>query len=215
MNRLSMSLPMFKAIIEGRKTQTRRPVKDTDKPRYTPGEVVCLSEWHRITHDQSTHVVQVEYKDGHKVKRLPPLTNEYMAWWKRLSRKTYDFEKWRPPMYMPVWAARYDVRITGVEVQPLHDITDEEAMAEGIQELHDGASPIEGLLMPGQEFNYFRYGVPSLPSATYAKSPARAFSYLWDSIYKANTWAENPWVFVYTFEPVGERQNHMIQDDDQ
>ncbi len=110
---------MIKAIIEGRKTQTRRVIKPqpflgdkfqnyeplVGKPRYQVGEVVYIKEagvW-------DERVRLFAYKAN-----MPDLT-----------------AKWQSPRFMPAWAARYFIQITDVRAERLQEITEEDAIAEG------------------------------------------------------------------------------------
>lgn len=126
---------MIKAIVKGRKTQTRRVIK----------------------------IGQTVYKaDGSLASRYHTGETVYI--------KEVWIGKWRNPLFMPEWAARYFIKITDVRVGRLQEITNTDAVAEGI---------------------------------FWAKNnPRDDFSFLWDSINPKYPWADNPWVFAYTFEKV-------------
>jgi len=90
-----------------------------------------------------------------------------------------------PSIHMPTWASRITLTVTDVRVQRLQDISDEDALAEGI----DLSAPI-----PGSEIDINGQWWPG----TYR----RRYFELWDSINgsgHAGSWAANPWVAAYTF----------------
>lgn len=83
---------------------------------------------------------------------------------------------------MPRWASRITLEITGVRVERLHDITEEDAIAEG---------------PPGLKF-------PAPPGSYWVTDDGRrrAFRRLWESINGDGSWEENQWVWVITFRRV-------------
>ena len=90
-------------------------------------------------------------------------------------------DKWKPSIFMPRWASRIDLEITGVRVERLQEITEEDAIAEGSQ----------------------------IPCAQLPKSCQQAtmtertqFSRIWDSINKKHPWELNPWVWVIEFKRI-------------
>lgn len=90
--------------------------------------------------------------------------------------------KWRPSMHMHRWASRITLEITKVRVERLQDISEEDAKAEGV--------------------------VPSGRCATHQWSGAtgehishrRTFRVLWDSLHGASAWDANPWCWVLEFK---------------
>lgn len=84
--------------------------------------------------------------------------------------------KRRPPMFMPRWASRITLHVTGVRVERLNDITEADAKAEGPDLARE-----DGRLDP-----------------TYRL----AFENLWASLHGPEAWDANPWVAVYEFRPV-------------
>ncbi len=90
----------------------------------------------------------------------------------------------RPSIHMPRWVSRITLLVTGVKVERLQDISEEDARAEGF-------APREELRAVGMT-----------PTAR------GTFSKYWDEINRGsiprnpNSWAGNPWVAAYTFKPV-------------
>ncbi|EJS8701720.1 hypothetical protein NFA99_004921, partial [Escherichia coli] len=96
---------------------------------------------------------------------------------------------WRPSIHMPRWASRILLEITNVRVERLNDISEQDAIAEGIERYND-----DGIVYYGP------YGKGDC-------RPERAFSDLWKSIYGDENWQANPWVWVIEFKRVQEQSN--------
>lgn len=93
------------------------------------------------------------------------------------------------PLHMPRWASRITLHVTEVRVQRLHDISEADARAEGVEHWPDG-SPITGL----------PYGVRLTSNTTCAgETPQSAYQSLWQQINGLDSWTANPWVAAYTF----------------
>ena len=93
---------------------------------------------------------------------------------------------WRPSIHMPRWASRILLEITDVRVERLNAISEEDARAEGI---------IDGGCLNCGEPEPCGCANPE-PDAT------DAFAYLWQSIYGQDNWNANPWVWVIEFKRV-------------
>lgn len=119
--------------------------------------------------------------------------------------------KWRSPMHLPQWVARFWLEITEVRCERLNDISEEDAIAEGAacsrcrgrgwylgRFADNHATPCQDCLNAAREKGTF------IPPGQYAKQNIiRTFQDLWDSIAKPqHNWAANPWVFVYKFKRV-------------
>ena len=158
---------LIERIIEGKKTETRRLVKNKTKPRYKVGETVYIKEKLYRNVDNG-----ISFEDGEPI----PDTN----WgWKRNVLS---------PMFMPAKYARLFLRIIGIKTERLHDITEADAIAEGIFLTDYGWSWKES----PKEYEFFI-------------TPRIAFANLWESIHGDNEstcWCSGPEVFVYKFEVI-------------
>lgn len=94
---------------------------------------------------------------------------------------------WRPSIHMPRWASRITLEITGVRVERLNEISNVDAIAEGIEQVE---SPHENTLL-WRDYERGHYGTVS---------PIASFSSLWESINGTGSWAANPWVWVIEFK---------------
>lgn len=194
--------PMVRAILDGRKTQTRRVVKpqpDTirhGKPFTVGGlptsPIVCPHGqpgdrlWVRETFGAGARpcpiegcVEGLEYRADEacidEIEDLPLYQPEIPDDVECLDRW---MGKWTPSIHMPRWASRITLEITDVRVERLQDISEEDAVAEGSRPYQGGWS--NGLMGP---FSH----------------PILAFADLIDSLNGPGTWDANPWVWVMEF----------------
>lgn len=188
---------MVRALLDGRKTQTRRPIKwkqtrfteigereDGSKWPWSEDAEHACDFWHpcpfgavgdRIwvreafrVHSRATDVATLVYK-----------ASERNSWTEQTRRvpvavcnKSATPEKWTPSLHMPRWASRILLEITGVRVERLRSMSQDDARAEGVIA---ASGPMEAGL---------------------------AFRELWDSIYGEESWKANPWVWVIEFKRV-------------
>ncbi|CAM3593645.1 hypothetical protein BS639_22835 [Rouxiella silvae] len=108
--------------------------------------------------------------------------------------------RWRQSNHMPRWASRITLEITGMRVERLNSINENDALAEGLSEItKDG--------------RLYKYGIPDRdgypgndncgwPWHEWERYPISAYSKLWQSIYGAESWQANPWVWVLEFKRV-------------
>jgi hypothetical protein len=81
---------------------------------------------------------------------------------------------WRSAMFMPRWASRIELEVTGIRVELLQDITEEDAMAEGVE---PELVPPDGGSVPHVE----------------------GYRRVWEGLHGAGAWDLNPWVWVVSF----------------
>lgn len=92
--------------------------------------------------------------------------------------------KTRVSIHMPMWASRISLEVTGVRVERLQAITEEDARAEGVERYDDDGVTYYGPLNRGH-------------------ACARvAFEQLWRTINGPESWSSNPWVWVVAFRRV-------------
>lgn len=187
---------MVRAILEGRKTQTRRTINNQPGnvegcyhrpdglfvwtvckgrigvglpfacPFGLPGDHFWVRENIMATDEA------VYYEADKRSIDLDKLTKEQDEWIQNYGKKGRE-SFCIPSIHMPRWASRIILKITNVRAERLQDISEADAKAEGIKE--------------GDNWPYLY---------------KPAFSRLWDSIYEQRSfgWDNNPWVWVIEFE---------------
>jgi hypothetical protein len=216
--------PMVRAILAGQKRMTRRVV--TPQP-ISPNRIDFLSnivgrpaafcETRPMSSDLVREiacpygapggrlVVRENYRitspwDGRKVPKVPvPIHYEADG------PAPEAFGNLRPSIFLPRWASRLTLAVTGVRVERLHDITEADARAEGLSTVTKdggrtwkfGISDRDGL--PGTDDDGW-------PWTDWDRDPCKAFATLWRRINGAKSWTANPWVWVVAFERVAQSE---------
>ena len=213
---------MVRAILDGRKTQTRRIATGVveipgpysveawergEMPRChygAPGDRLWVRESWRY-HDwteEGEPWIQYAADDA----TAGPLTvsddwtDRVTAAWESLSApENFAIDaaardrKWRPSIFMPRWASRLTLDVAAIRVERLQAISEADAMAEGVEPY----TPPHGSISPDQR-------VPGVgfDDARLGDQPHRLpFAHLWDSINGDRaSWASNPWVWVVEFK---------------
>ncbi|WP_273767355.1 hypothetical protein [Aeromonas hydrophila] len=130
---------------------------------------------------------------GSKIRSVGGTHHEYYAY--RASEpgavKCYDCNgnelpiRWTPSIHMPRKAARILLEINDVRVERLNDISERDALAEGVQ-----PEPCD-------------HARQSCADIGCCGDTARGeFGFLWQSIYGQESWEANPWVWVVEFKPI-------------
>jgi len=216
------STPMIQAILNGRKTQTRRVLKpqphkylpegkyrydglqefipaielldangeptekyfSCGKPRYQPNDLLWVREVWRYCEDAN----------GYCYKASQPYEADNC---RKFASVCAHSPKWRSPIHMPKEAARIWLRVTGVKVERLNDISNDDAKAEGIPEGSNSTHfNLDGSIK--EHIDYTDY--------------IEEYRELWDKIHKNDgyhCWNLNPWVFVYEFERIEEPEGWL------
>jgi len=206
-----MNTEMVIATLEDRKTCTRRPIKKpfeihangyitrpVGNERLCPylcpcgriGDLLYVREtWKFIGTNMNrlgrTHYQQdgiFKYKaDNEQVQITRP--------WEDIEKYMTKGTNWKPSIHMPKWAARIWLEITDMRVERVQDITEEQAINEGISfQYKDG--------LTSHDF----YGTSSDNFDIMAPNAYTAYINLWNSIY--NNWSDNPWVWVIEFKRI-------------
>jgi len=176
---------MVRAILEGWKVQTRRVVKPSvihpaQCPFGQPGDRLWVRETFGFT--KGNGITTVYRADGVKDD-----SGERTGWWFG-DRFIHGEFGWVPSIHMPRHKSRITLEITGVRVERLQDISEEDAKAEGV-------IPFGPTL--GKEQRLCDGGPRTQGTHPYTV----AFGCLWDSLAKpGSTWADNPFVWVVEFK---------------
>lgn len=171
-----------------------RPPKHSDAledlcPYGQPGDLLYVKEsWRPRSWSAEGGWGEIEYRaDGSARQVEGPWSFERMF--------PFDMPpaRWRPSTHMPRWASRITLEITGVRVQRLGEISDEDAIAEGIEP--------KGVGRDGKP-RWIVYGLEHLGQVT--TSPAWSYERLWDTIHGDGAWVhdKDKWVWAITFRKV-------------
>lgn len=102
--------------------------------------------------------------------------------------------RWRPSIHMPRWASRITLEIVNVRVERLQDISEADAISEGITTIWpDGPRADGGPNHYTIKVDYCSYNAPTATGV---------YAMLWDVINGPGSWAANPWVWVVEFRRV-------------
>ncbi|MFO0359263.1 MAG: hypothetical protein ACK50N_02085 [Flavobacteriales bacterium] len=199
------STETVQAILEGRKTQTRRVIKPQPADSFlNNGHVIAF-----VTEKTLNHTVYCPYGEVGDVLWVretwclttPFGPEEYYFGYKTSSQaeikasEKYDYyspDEWKPSIHMPKEACRIFLQITNIRVERLKDISAADAFREGINYSYDEE---EG-------YKYWHY-----IKKKFGPSPIHSFQTLWESINGEESWEANPWVWVIEFERTVKPEN--------
>lgn len=200
---------MVKAILDRRKTQTRRTVKP--EPEKMPGTEILpvpLNLFQSQTDELLKKGLSVLRVDGSAKgyafpkqeiypgdviwvrERWAPIINdegENIGYFHSTDNVSWRVVKWKPSIHMPLNAARLFLLVSNVRAERLQDISEQDAIAEGVL-------PVEG----GYYKNYLELKDPRSACLTAKES----FYTLWESINGEGSVDKNPFVWVYDFEEI-------------
>jgi len=214
------SAPMVQAILAGNKTQTRRVVKLPKKAKWGTeydGQVIIddgstfrhdievdelkcphgqvgdrlwvRETWQGVILDEDE---QEEARENGREAFMNPQHCIYKASDNidRMIDEDGDQLKWKPSIFMPRWASRILLEITGVRVERLHDISEQDAIAEGIEVL-----PLQSKNNPSA---WYQVG-----NGLFQGRSARAvYLKLWESINGRESLDANLFVWVIEFKVI-------------
>jgi hypothetical protein len=205
------SAPMVRALLDGRKTQTRRVLKPQpggieQRPLGFVGSPArfVFTEVHPGGANW-THYAKIPYAPGDRLWVRETWRPHYLGdgvWNLDVSypadgeRRTicdgeFGDKDWNwpkaadrgnvTPLHMPRWASRLTLTVTDVRVQRLQEISEADCYAEGIENIGQGC------------------GFVQLPEALTYSTARGCYHTLWNSLHGPGAWGANPWVVALTF----------------
>lgn len=201
--------PMVRAILSGRKTQTRRVVKPQINVPRAPYGCIGGQGFGFIFGGQVVKCPYGELGDRLWVRETTCIAPKRFATPDDTCKTDYDGDKrfvsykadghsedamrdyklkWTPSIHVPRWASRLTLEIVSVRVERLHEISEGDAVAEGIE-------PVQ---MPTDEVMYEDY----VQGGALVARPVSCYATLWDKINGAGAFSTNPWVWVVEFKRI-------------
>lgn len=201
------SAPMVRALLDGRKTQTRRVLKPQPHERAKGCYLRPDGSWVWLdAHRQNNGVGYFGNRldDRHFLTPYAPGDRLYVreTWLTRGRNPEGGWELWdyaegarehqpdwvrkMTSIHMPRWASRLTLTVTDVRVQRLQDIIEADAVAEGC-----GWSDVWEGFTPCPEHGDARY--------FNSRSACASFERLWSGLHGPDAWDANPWVVALTF----------------
>jgi len=230
MKEIVFTTPMVRAILDGRKTQTRRLVKP--QPYCIAHPQPIGEKWHVAYSSEAWGIYDTYAEMFDEYRRLIKcpygkvgdrlwVREEWGAKWEgsekwvenagsnqdgsqpiayRASGDTAFRDFWKPSSSMPRWASRITLEIVAVRIERLQDISEADALAEGVQEFTKHKYPHSPELGKNYAVELSQCGGSNATDFSTARD---AFAELWDSIYRKKDgaeWESNPFVWRIEFK---------------
>lgn len=205
---------MVRAILDGKKTQTRRAIT----PRNDAARLLFFNDWTDIyildpgndDWRQAAHGfavgdrlwVREAWRFGAVKDPLPPSRVKPDAFVAYEADAPHELEnlhgRLRPSIHMPRWASRITLIVTDVRVQRVQDISREDAKAEGMPVDHN--------------WNYYEPPPPEVDG--WQGYEYASFSLCWNELNakRGYGWDANPWVAAISFRPIFANIDHVEGD---
>lgn len=205
---------LTKAVLEGRKTQTRRLLTLTlhegelhgDLKEVYPDKVFrCVNRW-MFEYKKKVFDIPTQNYPKYSVGEIVAIAQSY----KDAGFSPYDIfyrsihkidgyiketacsqKGWNNKMFVAPNMMPHQIRITDVRVERLQDISDECCLKEGI---------IKKWHAPACKNYYYVPGIEVKSVKDVHDTPQEAFAHLINKVSRKDVWKENPYVFVYDFE---------------
>ena len=206
---------LTQAVLEGRKTQTRRIIAC---PQEFKGQYVAgFNVYKRVSDGFISEICMYDaderaFEGGqivpkYKVGEIVAIAQSYKDIFSAFSqhhnpqlnicvKNPTDTAGWKNKMFVQAEVMPHQIRITNVRIELLQGISDEDCLAEGIYPYYYGDEkekrfydiPPDGYSFDGMDYHY--------------PTPREAFANLIDKVGGKGTWDSNPYVWVYDFELV-------------
>lgn len=229
------SSPMVQALLDGRKTQTRRVINYIPENFSRESVQIMVSGCHSLhgnvkcPYGKTRDILWVKesyYAYGYWKKNGTTKTGKQK--WKfvqdnaftsiayndhppyKVEKNTYRNTGWykRSSLFMPKEAARIFLQVKGIRVERLQNISPGDACDEGVEYWNIDAEAMEGGELQA-DFNNYTWTEKKEQDPNYEDryfptfgNPVDSFRTLWQSINGQDSWKDNPWVWVISFERI-------------
>ena len=213
------------SVLAGTKTMTRRLMTMTLHRRNKYGQMVKVEPNEMfIASDGTAHFKfgdksyavpkenQPSYHVGEEVAIAQPYKNDDVLTYNAYNedgtaredglqrhKEMLESKGYRNKMFVKTEYMPHRIRITGIKVERLQDISDEDCLREGVYK-HNSAPDALGI----DRYRFIAYAYNATPGENikrwWFQTPREAFAALIDRISGRGTWQRNPWVYAYTFE---------------
>ena len=193
---------LTKAVLEGRKTQTRRIVSQSLIDKYEEWyDDVCSIAMPSGSTIETLRGWLLRKHTRYRVGEMVAVAQSYKSVYDEQGLETMDMlvqnmknsAGWDNKMFARGDLMPHQIRITDVRVERLQDISDECCLKEGV---------IKEWFAPACKNYYYVPGVEVKSVKDVHNTPQEAFAHLINKVSKKGTWESNPYVFVYDFELV-------------
>lgn len=207
---------LTKAVLEGRKTQTRRII--TPQPTYKDDSGIC---WKGYAYGLSiginepfgsymNFVSSTEYDKScrrYRKGEVVAVAQSYKTIYNEEGLETMDMliqglknsKGWNNKMFVRSSDMSHQIRITNVRVEKLQDIQEDDCLKEGVVV---NEPKIKGGINMYYPCEYLRSCAKEVGWGRVFHKPREAFADLINKVSRKDVWQENPYVFVYDFELV-------------
>lgn len=181
------SAPMVRALLDGRKTMTRRLAWQTSRAKrqgFSHAVIydVAPSPWQQLkpgarlwVREKALYWINNTGPDVNKPSKVAAFASD--------GYELEEGERWTPSIHMPRWASRITLVVTATKIERLQDISEADAMAEGVERSAAGTQQRN----VGQVTVYtFRTG----------------FVRVWGDLHGTDSWLSNPQVVALTFRVI-------------
>ena len=204
---------LTKAVLDGRKTQTRRLLtltlhKKADRGNalieVSPSKVFFEDGKWKFVYDDYVFLLPKENYPKYRVGEVVAVAQRYrdcggvnedgVPIWEIISQKVGGINAgWDNKMFVRASFMPHQIRIIDVKIERIQDISDEDCLKEGI---------IKKWHAPACKNYYYVPGVEVKSVKDVHDTPQEAFAHLINKVSRKDVWNENPYVFVYDFELV-------------
>lgn len=203
--------PMVRALLDGRKTQTRRVLADShvcDDISSESAEDLELRGWVGFSNGEALGAARVRFAVGDRLWVRETWTARMTHGWTIANARSRMFDEeilyaadavdgidgWWPSIHMPREFSRLTLTVSDVRVQRLQDISEDDAIAEGIEKDH-------AVGMPGV-WGWHDYLRGDDIAKRHFGCPRESYRTLWDSLNakRGFGWNVNPWIVALTFD---------------